>query len=403
LFLLPSEPKMYFPNYYEPGLFNWTRMAFLYALVLPLTIGYLLRAYAESASSIEKNQYKFFALTMAFGYVVSFFPNFLVYDIPIDPMWGTLFAVFFAVPFVYGAVQYGLFNIKVIAKQAFWYGGTVALVGGFITFINFLDQWVRSAYPLFPFWILPLVSAVIAVGIGVFVWEKLRVADLLKYEFVNVVTHKFRTPLTYISWAVNELEMERDEGEKKKLIAAIRNASERLVGLTHILVSTVKENKNEYAYDLGKVVLSDFLRPIIAECREKSDKKNIRLQTGIFSDTAKVLNDAHRMQFVFQNIIENAILYTPEGGEVDIHMKEDETYVTVSVRDSGIGISERDLHLIFNDFFRSTSATAQYTEGMGVGLYISKNIVLSHDGKIWAESAGEGKGATFFVTLPKAD
>src|SRR3989339_1224743 len=184
LLLLPSAPKMYFLNYYEPGILNWMRLAFLYVISIPYMIYLLLAAYKKSNLALEKNQYqyKYFIVTIIIGYLPAFFPNFLVYDIQIDPALGMIFPLLFIFPFMYGAVKYELFNVKIIAKQAFFYSLGIAVVGGIITLLNYSNNLIINTYPDYPPWITAIISSILAVTISVIVWRYLREGDLLKYE-----------------------------------------------------------------------------------------------------------------------------------------------------------------------------------------------------------------------------
>jgi signal transduction histidine kinase len=211
LFLLPSVPKMYFPNYYEPGILNWTRVVFVFVLIIPYAIHELYKGYRRASSDLEKKRLKFFILTMIFGYSVGILPNLLVYNLPVDPLLGMPFALFFTIPFIYGAVQYELLNVKVIAKQAFWYSLAVFSVGGVITLFNLVTNQINNLYAGFPTWVISLVSSIVAVAIAVLVWKKMREGDLLKYEFITIATHKFRTPITVIKWSADVLTKEKDE------------------------------------------------------------------------------------------------------------------------------------------------------------------------------------------------
>jgi signal transduction histidine kinase len=110
--------------------------------------------------------------------------------------------------------------------------------------------------------------------------------------------------------------------------------------------------------------------------------------------------DKTRIQFALQIIFENSLIYTPETGKINIKARQVGGEVVVTIRDNGIGISLDDIPRIFSRFYRATNARHTDTEGMGIGLYMAKNIIEKHRGKIWANSLGEGKGSEFTITLP---
>ncbi len=103
-----------------------------------------------------------------------------------------------------------------------------------------------------------------------------------------------------------------------------------------------------------------------------------------------------------QMVLENAITYSPTGGSISISAEAKRDTLIISVKDSGIGISKEDMARLFSKFFRSSNASRAHTEGLGIGLYLSHDILKRHGGALWAESEGAGKGSTFFFEIPLA-
>lgn len=402
LFLAPSVPKMYFPNYYEPGPLNWIRLLYLYVVVIPSAILVLYREYRKTVSPVVKNQLKYFMLTMVVGYGIGLVPNFLIYNIPVDPIWGIFFVVICTVPLVYGALKYELFNVQVIAKQAFLYSLAVAAVGGFITALNYGNVLIIEIYPHFPTWTLALVSAVLAVSASIVVWRGLREGDLLKAEFITTVTHKFRTPLTYIKWAADNLENENiSADEKRAQIEYIRTANEKLVELTNILTTASDaESTKAYSYNVVPANLSAIIEEVANNLENQFKIKKFTIIRRI-EPNLRARFDAGRMKFIIQVLLENAIHYSSPGGTITITAKSTHKEVICSVQDTGLGLTEEQLSLLFSKFYRSDEARKLDTEGMGMGLFISARIIEKHNGRIWAESPGKGKGSTFHIALPR--
>ncbi len=401
LFLLPSVPKMYFPNYYNPGILNWTRMAFFFGVCMVYMLVELFIGYIHEAEAKKKQQMKYLIIAIIIGYAVGNMPNFLVYNIPIDPFWGTLFVALFAVPFIYGIIKYELFDIRVIAKKAFVYSISIAAVGGLIILFDYSNRLIESVYPNFPVWITPLISAILVVLVAGFVWRTLREGDLLKYEFITTVTHKFRTPLTHIKWASENLSKGSLSADGKTQVEYIKTADEKLVELTGLLMNVSETENSNYEYHLARGDISRFLNEIAEGYREHYAIKKITetsdIQPGLYAEF-----DESRIKFVLQTLLENAINYTSEGGTVSISMKMSGSDIVCSVKDSGIGIPKDELPRLFSKFYRGSGAKLADTEGMGIGLYISRQIMARHRGKIWAESEGPGKGSTFSFSLPMA-
>lgn len=401
LFLLPSVPKMYFQNYYQPGTFNWLRVAFLHGIYVPLILYFLIAAYRRAASAFDRNKYWYLIVASAVGYGIGFIPNFLVYDWPVNPLWGMFFAPLFAIPLVYGMVRYKLFDVEVVAKQAFGYSVAVGVVGGFAVAFNYLNSFLMEAYSDFPSWIIPFVLSVVVVTAGVFFWRFTKQTDLLKYEFVEVVTHKFRTPLTQIKWAAESAMENRLLPEESRLqLEHIKEATFRLFELTNVLIG-LTDSETTFSYRMKRLDLADLVREIGAGLEKRIAEKKLsvgfQLKGGCF-----VLADKEWLRSSINIILENAITYTPPGGKIAIALGKSDSNVELTVSDTGIGIDKEDLVRMFAKFFRSDEAKKTDTEGLGIGLYIAREVIRRHRGKLSAFSEGLGKGSVFTMKLPAA-
>jgi signal transduction histidine kinase len=401
LFLLPSVSKMYFQNYYVPGVFNWIRIVYLYVLIVPYCIYELYVAYKKTLVVSEKKQLKYFMLTMLVGYSSALLPNFLIYNIEIDPIWGILFVVLCSFPLIYGALKYELFNVQVIAKQAFLYSLAVGAVGGFISLLNFSSTLIAREYPGFPTWSLSLVSAVLAVSAAVIVWKGLREGDLMKAEFITTVTHKFRTPLTYIKWATDNLvSPDLSLEDRKAQVEYIRAANEKLVELTNILTTASDAENKGYEYNLKREDVSKVVEEVTGTLTEHLKIKELSLVKNLEPNLFAKFDET-RLKFVIQVLFENALHYSFEKGTITVSTSATHKEVVVSVTDTGVGMNQTQLELLFTKFFRSDAARKADTEGMGIGLYVSNKIIEKLQGRIWAESAGEKKGSSFHFALPR--
>lgn len=401
LFLLSSRPKMYYTNYYVPGVFNWTRIAFLDAIAVFYSMYMLAKELFAETIKEKRKQYTYLFWSYLFGYVFIFIPNFLVYDIQIDPIWGMLWSPIFIGPFLFGAIRYGALSIRVIAKQAFFYGVAIAVIGGFITLFNYSNVWIHELFPAFPLWINALISSIFAVTLGVFVWKRLREDDLLKYEFISTVTHKFRTPLTHIKWASENLEKENLSQEGRDQIKYITKANMNLVELTNILAKASEVDADPQEYHVKLVDVSALVESVLTSLSDAYKDSNIQLEKH-FEQNMNVRGDDSRISFVIQTLMNNALSYSPNGGTIMVRVFRSNKDIVCSITDTGIGIPKDELQYIFEKFYRGEGAKQTDTEGMGIGLFISKQIVLHHRGKMWVESEGSGKGSTFSFSLPSA-
>jgi signal transduction histidine kinase len=399
LFLYPSVPKMYFPSYYNPGELNLLRIIFMYAYTTPFSIWIMYRATKAATSPMQKNRFKYLMWCLLFGYGVGFIPNLLVYNIPVDPLFGMGFAVIFSIPFVYGALKYEILNIRVIATQAFLYSVAVGIVGSIIVSIFYLIEKLKGTFPDFPIWATPLVSALLIVTVSVLVWQKMRENDLLKYEFVNTVTHKFRTPMTRIKWVVEDLLGSNLSAEQKTMLTQIESDNEKMVELTRTLLKVSPTENSFSEYRIERFNLSKAVAETVQNIKAQAELKKIRIVEKIEPEVYCEC-DPSRLKFVIQVITENAINYTPANGVVTISLEEDGESATLDVEDNGIGIARDELPLIFSKFYRGKEAQSVDTEGLGIGLHVAKGIIENHHGKISIHSGGSGLGSKFSVILP---
>lgn len=398
-FLMDSSPTMYFPNYYFPGQFHWA-MRIIFQGIVPIYILYeMYVAINNEKNPIEQNRIKYFLATVAIGYTLGIFPVLPIFGVNFDPMWGIWFVPFYTIPLVYGIVKYDLVDIKIIARRAFLYGVAIASFTALIIFFNFTNQLLQKNYPGFPFWVVPLVSSFFAIFIGVYVWKQMRQGELLKYEFITVVTHKFRTPLTHIKWATENLSRSNLPIDCQDQLQYIQNANGKLVELTNLLMNVSEAEGRSYDYKLEKADLSTLSQEVINSLKSQTNDKQINILTN-FCEGALVNVDIPRIKFVIQVFVENAIRYTPSQGNIRVSTSINGNNVILSVTDSGIGIPKEELSLLFSKFYRGKQAKLTDTEGMGIGLYMSKVVISKLKGKIWAESTGLNMGSKFAFSIP---
>jgi len=236
--------------------------------------------------------------------------------------------------------------------------------------------------------------------IGAYVWGKIKEVDVLKYEFINNVTHKFRTPLTHIRWLVEDLRGNVTPEEKDKVIEQIQYASMRLFELTNVVIDTARDSNDDYLYRFVPGDLSAMIKEIADNHAEQTKVKEQQVVLQLPEKTPLTPFDNRRLQFAVQILFENAMIYTPKGGKITIRVVVEKHDLLFQISDSGIGIPKEELPHLFSKFYRAQNARRTDTEGMGIGLFMSKNIIEKHHGRIWAESNGVNQGSTFSFTLP---
>ncbi len=403
-FLLPSEAKLYFPSYYVAGSLYWVFILYFF-VGFAAVMRMLVKAY-RVADQLHRNRLAYYIAAILVGFPLGSTGFLLSYGIDFDPIYSTLFNLFIA-PLAYGVLRYDIMDIKAAARKALAYVVFVAGTAVFIVGSNLGTRLIQAAYPFMPDWIVPLASSLAIVLFAGYIWERMRDLEVLKYEFITVVTHKFRTPLTRIKWASEILKRHALSGGKadpdeKSAVAEIEDANEHLVVLTDMLSSLRKASQAAYQYEFESADLNLILDKSIRSAKKHIKDKGIHLTLSCPGNPIFASIDKRRMLFALQIVVENAVTYTPRGGSIEAGITADAGYARLYVRDSGIGIDKDDLSRLFSKFWRSKEAKSVDTEGMGIGLFMAKEIAERHGGDISASSEGVGKGSTFTIKIPLA-
>lgn len=219
------------------------------------------------------------------------------------------------------------------------------------------------------------------------------------FEFTSIVNHVFRTPLTRIMWITKELEKNISQEEKFIYLQNLENATTRVLDIVDIIAG-IKSVGNKEGYFFQAVHIREIIEKSISKYRESINKKNISFNLENFKDIPMLTVDIKKISFLIDVLMENAISYTPINGTIGIGADVRRNTLVLSISDSGIGLDRKDKRKLFSKFYRGKNAKLMYTDGMGLGLYLSKVIVKRHNGKLYAKSQGRNKGTTFFLELP---
>jgi len=230
---------------------------------------------------------------------------------------------------------------------------------------------------------------------------KEKLIEKMKTEFVSVAAHQLRTPLSAIKWTIRMI-LDGDAGEineeQRELLEQTYISNERMIRLINDLLDVSRIEEGRLLYDQEDARIEDVLDSVIEASQEMLRNKNMVLEVNK-KETPKVKIDKEKIGVVIQNLLENAIKYTEQGGKIKITLDNDEKNVIFKIEDSGVGIPKSQQDRIFTKFFRAENVTRMETNGTGLGLYTTKNIVQAHKGQIWFESE-ENKGTTFYFTIP---
>jgi signal transduction histidine kinase len=231
--------------------------------------------------------------------------------------------------------------------------------------------------------------------------ERLRELDRLKDEFIALVSHELRTPLTSIR-GYTELLLDGEAGEltddQRQFLAVVERNSHRLLHLVGDLLFLAQIEAGKLALDVDALDLGAVASESVEAARPAAEEKDVTL-TLATGPAPPLAGDRARIGQLLDNLVSNAVKFTPSGGRVDVRVSSLRKRAVLEVRDSGIGIPAGERQFLFQRFFRTSTATEQAIQGTGLGLAISKAIVEAHGGQIEVESE-EGVGTTFRVKLP---
>lgn len=226
----------------------------------------------------------------------------------------------------------------------------------------------------------------------------LQYQEHMRNDLVMTISHDLRSPLTTILGCIELISKVGKMDTKQMLLAdQIRDSVKRI---TDLISELLVHNKIETGIEQPRepLLLWQLVRRAAESLAGRADMKRQRLLLDFLEDDLQVLGTPSRLQHVFGNLIDNAIKYTPEGGEISVRIRNEANQAVCTVSDTGIGIPLADQPHIFERFYRTGQAASRY-EGTGLGLNIVKTIVEQHHGRIWVESQ-PGQGTTFTVVLP---
>lgn len=267
-----------------------------------------------------------------------------------------------------------------------------------IFYLTLNNDYLSQRYDL-SVYIIPTVSLVSILIVGYsFIKLYLNVSKLER-EFTSIVNHTFRTPITSIMWFIKELEKEMPQKDRLIYLQNITNSMTKILSIVDVFAG-IKDINNISGYSFQATSLREIIEKSIAIEREEINKRSLEFKVSTFKDVPLLTVDLKKISFVVDTILENAVLYTPKGGKILIDCLAEKDKLTLYISDSGMGLSLLDKMRIFSRFYRGKRAVLAYPNGMGLRLYLSKQIIRRHSGKIYAKSKGVNKGTTFFIELP---
>ncbi len=234
--------------------------------------------------------------------------------------------------------------------------------------------------------------------------ERLLQLDKTKSDFISIAAHQLRTPLSAIKWTLSVLmeeeSVENLTTEQRTLLMKGYESNERIIRLINDMLVVTRIESGKVEYKKVSVHMEDIIESALIDFAAYAQARKMKL---VFNKPTPALPfmdaDPDKIRSVLQNLIENAMGYTKDGGEITISCSSVAGAIEVAIQDNGPGIPKIQQSSIFNKFFRADNALKIKTDGSGLGLFIAKSIVEKHGGKIWFEST-ENVGTTFHFTVP---
>jgi len=232
--------------------------------------------------------------------------------------------------------------------------------------------------------------------------EELERISRAKTEFISITSHQLRTPLTvikgYLSMILEGVYGEVSE-KLKKVLENIYLANERLIKLVNSFLNVSKIELGKLELELERADIVEIVESVVKEMEIAAKEKNLYLKFEKPKEVPKILIDKEKIREIILNLVDNAIKYTQEGG-VEVKLQILNNRLQIVVADTGEGLTKEEKEKLFESFSRGSAGQKYWVEGAGIGLYVAKKIVELHQGKIWVESEGKGKGSKFYVELP---
>ncbi|HEX4744449.1 MAG TPA: ATP-binding protein [Candidatus Limnocylindria bacterium] len=244
-------------------------------------------------------------------------------------------------------------------------------------------------------------------------YERLQELDRLKTQFMSVASHELKTPVTamsgFLQVALRRIKKRLEAGhpdpkdwalEQKALseqLVIVQRQTTKLARLIDELLDVSRIQSGRVEFHADAMDLRQLAIEVAERMQTTTTTHTIAVEVG---PPVRIAADRDHLEQVLNNLIANAVKYSPDGGDITVRVGQDGDAATISVQDAGIGIPAEELDAVFGLFYRSPDRRARDVGGMGLGLYISKEIVDRHGGRIWAESE-IGRGTTFQVRLPR--
>ena len=394
-------PKMSFAFYEEPGkLYNLHLINYLFIPAYALYL--LLREFANSKDD-KRKQIKLVLFSSVLGFVGGNSVVPLVYNVPLEPI-PLVLVPLYLVTLTYAIARYRLFNIKVVTTELFTFALWVFILTRVFVSDNVQEQIINTT--LLGLTIIVGVFLIRSVIREVSLRERVEKLSEEKSEFMSFASHQVKGPLTNVKVATSML-LAGDFGplpdQIKEIVKGLYDTAEKAIPMVQNFLDISKlEQSGGMQFDKKPIDIRQVAEEVMSGQKITAEAKGLGLEFSVSPEGNFTVNaDPTKIKEVIFNLIDNAIKYTPRG-KVEVTLRADgqNKKVLLSVRDSGVGLTADDLVRLFTKFGRGKDAKRVNTHSSGLGLYLARQIVDAHGGRIWAESEGSGSGSVFTVELP---
>ena len=399
-YITSVKQVLYFPYWPQAGPLYLIYLIFIYFGLSSYALRKLFEARKkENNEKLHQINYVILGSIIGFGGGAFNFP--LMFGIGFLPPIGQLFVVLYVIIFGLATLRYHLFEIKLILTEML-----VGLMGIILTTLPFLmpttelkilTSIILFLFLFFGYYLVRATREEIARK------EEAERISHLKSEFISIVSHQLRTPLSAIRGYTSMLH----DGDYGKLttkasgaISHIHESSVSMIKLINSLLSISRLEKGQVELKIEEISIERIVEECVKDIELLAQEKGLAVKYNKSKITLPyILGDAEKLKQSISNIINNAILYTPQGG-VTIISKLKDNNIIIQIKDTGVGIEKEDIEKMFRSFSRGKGGQELYTQGTGLGLYVAKNFIEMHNGRIWVESEGKDKGSCFTIELP---
>lgn len=236
-------------------------------------------------------------------------------------------------------------------------------------------------------------------------FDRLALAAKTQAEFVSVISHQLRTPLSAVRWQLDVMaeRLKKGNTDVQGVLATVQDENNRVIRLVSALLEVNRIEEKRLGIHLERIALWDLASKTVEYYRTFADTLRLEIRLEREAEQAYWVNaDEGKMRWILENLIDNAIRYSDKGGRITMRLSHEKKFVKFSIEDQGIGIPVEDQRQLFKKFYRAQNAQQVQTEGSGLGLFIVKSFVEIIGGTLHFESE-EGVGTTFWFFLPSVE